>query len=153
MASYGHTYRGYLLLNNELLTDITSILKTSRVTVSGKGGFGHPVVTGSEVTLNGDWTASASRDDLTLVDGVNHTTRVDTAFQPYNEVIGAVLLRASFYSKRFKVSSDGDFEDGYWTRARQLYFDTFGVDAVKPEEIESSLGARVHVEVDELHYA
>lgn len=131
---YTHYFRGYLLLNEELLEDVKRIIKASGVPIRGWDGTGDPVIDEDEIVLNGDAETDEDHETFSLVNGVNHSNFCKTARKDYDVVVTTILLRASHYSKRFKVESDGYF-DPDWDDARVLYARLFGEDAVKPEGI------------------
>ena len=131
---YTHYTRGYLMLHDDFLADVQKIIDASDAVIRGWDGTGEPTVSNAEIRLNGDAFEDLDHETFVLVDGVNHSTFCKTARKPYDEVVTAILLRATFYSKRFKVSSDGDFEND-WKDGRELYARVFGEDAAMPSEV------------------
>jgi len=131
---YTHYFRGYLLLNDELLEDVKRIIKASGVKIGDGLGEGEPIIDADEIVLNGDAATDEDYETFSLVNGVNHSNFCKTARKEYDVVVTAILLRASHYSKRFKVQSDGYF-DSDWADGRALYSRVFGEEAVKPEGV------------------
>jgi hypothetical protein len=132
---YTHYFRGWVTLNDELIADINEIIKNSTARIRNGLGEDEPIVTLDEVLINGDADEDLDHETLQLVPGVNHSNFCKTARKPYDEVVGAILLRVSAKNSRFKVSSDGNWTNGDWDEPRALYARTFGEEAVKPSEV------------------
>ena len=132
---YTHHYRGWVSLDGDLLEEIQEIIDASEVEIKGWDGFGLPTIDEEKVSLNGTDADDEKHETFTIVHGVNHINFCKTAHKPYDEVVGAILLRVSHYNKRFKVSSDGRWDADEWAAPRALYVKVFGEEAERPEEI------------------
>lgn len=132
---YTHYYRGWVTLNADFLEEVQQIIDNSDADIRDWNGFGLPKLTKDEIRLNGTDEDDNSHETFVLVNGVNHSTSFcKTNLKPYDEVVGAILLRASYHNKAFKIKNDGDWVKD-WQLARALYFETFGVEAERPSEI------------------
>ena len=136
---YTHYYKGLIPpeSSTQLLTDIQKLLSTSTTSIAGPSGSGDPILTESLVDLNG-------RDDPhePFTVEIGHPIPFafcKTARKPYDQVVGAVLLRCQFYSPHpgFEVHSDGSWDE--WGPARELYRTAFGVEAEMPEGMRPSM--------------
>jgi len=135
---YTQYLRGYVALSDELIADVENIIRASKVSIRGGNGQGSPTIANDEIIFNGDSAYNEDYETFVLVNGVNHRSFVKTAHMPYDEVVCAVLLRAGHYSNKFKVSSDGTWDNDDWQRGRDLYEKTFGEAPVKPDEVRDA---------------
>jgi hypothetical protein len=135
---YTYYYRGWITLSEAFIADVQKILENTDISIKGWDGKGDPVISPDEIRLNGDFDNEGKAETFVLVNGVNHRNFTKTYRLPYGEVVGAILLRASYYSNKFKCRSDGSWDEGEWKRAQALYSRTFGENATKPEEVHES---------------
>jgi len=143
---YTHYYRGWVTLSESLVDDIRRIATASGVRLNDYDGTGEPVFEPENmVRLNGCAADEADYETFTLVHGVNHSDSLcKTGRRPYDVVVATILLRASIRSRRFKIKSDGEWNEDEWQAARGLYFAVFGELPNKPEGVPeiSGSGAR-----------
>ncbi|EPS36721.1 hypothetical protein H072_9721 [Dactylellina haptotyla CBS 200.50] len=127
---YTHYWRGPLHHVDQLLPDIRKLFAVTSCAIAGPYGKDEPIATDDTVAFNGAGEDSYESMVLTFGEDIPFGF-CKTQYKPYDQVVGAVLLRCAFYNPGFDVSSDGAWED--WKAARELYQTAFGTDAQKPE--------------------
>ncbi|KAK6531430.1 hypothetical protein TWF281_008235 [Arthrobotrys megalospora] len=137
---YTHYWSGHLnsSTSSQLTTDIHKLLSITSTKITGPAGTGDPQISPSSINLNGDESADQAHESLNLPIGQTISFGFcKTARKPYDEVVGAVLLRCLVYNQStFTVWSDGCWEE--WGDARVLYQTAFGVEAMMPEGLTLS---------------
>jgi hypothetical protein len=132
---YTHYFRGWATINDELIEDVRRIIGNSEVLIVGKNGYQDPVLTEEELSFNGSIAAQENYGTFKLIHGVNRSeSHCSTNAAPYDLIVCTVLLRVASRNARFKVRSDGTWDDG-WLEARAYYQVLFNEEAVKPAEM------------------
>ena len=119
------------------IADMKRVLKTTRVPLASGSGSGDPSVTHSDLVLNGREPDDC--EPFTFPGQTEVPAGSDEAFnfcktkwQPYDEVVTALLLVAAehFGRSELTVDSDGEWEE--WGPGRSLYERVFGKKAKNP---------------------
>lgn len=101
------------------------------ILLAGPLGSGEPVITDTEIALNGDESVGGDYESFVIGTEVRGFNFCKTAHRPYDAAVVAILLRAHALAPgALDISSDGD--DDEWRDGRELYRVTFGTDAVIP---------------------
>ncbi|KAK6363709.1 hypothetical protein TWF730_001129 [Orbilia blumenaviensis] len=158
---YTHYWKGHLPSSSSsdtstLTTDISKLLTTTTIKISGPSGTGQPKITDTQIAFNG--SAEDGEDEghepfiLDIGEDISFAF-CKTARKGYDAVVGAVLLSNNNNDddddddddggkdgkkerKRFEVFSDGSWEE--WGDARELYLKTFECEAEMPEGMTPS---------------
>lgn len=118
---YTHYYTGSITLDEATVHDVKTIINTSDVRITGTHGTGNPIVTPYKgIGLNGDANAELDADSLVIRHGDNAGC-VKTNRQPYDAVVGAILLLLEARHPDFELSSDGTNSEFEWIVAHDLY--------------------------------
>lgn len=107
----------------QLVADTQTIIEHSPyIVVNGLGEEGtEPLFNDKEIVFNG--VEDQSHETL-AIEFRGEWAFCKTARKDYDEIVGAVLLRALHLGVLAKLSSDGDLSD--WGECFELYGDTFG---------------------------
>ncbi|KAK6544340.1 hypothetical protein TWF694_001040 [Orbilia ellipsospora] len=134
---YTHYWEGGLYHPDKVIPDILLLLDSSPCEIRGSNGTGDPEVTATSVILNGDSenpNRNLAHEPLRLYfDREIGFAFCKTARKPYDQLVGAVLLRCAHYNPTFEIFSDGTWEE--WKPARELYLQVFGWEAEKPGQM------------------
>jgi len=112
--------------------DAALIIKTADdagIPIGNSGGQGLPEVTDSVIALNG--FAQYGYESFVLELG-EASSFCKTGQRPYDAVVTAILIALKRgLGEAFTVKSDGNWSD--WIEGRNLYAETFGVEAEESE--------------------
>lgn len=127
---------GKAKLTPTLVTEIESIISHAEaegISIAGPSGYGTPIVTQAEVALNGSEELEQDYESFIYSPGGGWSF-CKTARNPYDAVVGAILLRLLASGQLSGFNSDGGFEDVVdWGDARALYYLAFNEQPVSFE--------------------
>jgi len=123
----------------QLSTDAALLIAASGVSIKGSGGDGEPVLTEDIIAINGDARGGDEHESFVLCRNAQRNgSCCKTARKPYDDVITAILIRASQLlgreymvesgRDRKEISSDGDWDE--WYGGRNLVKQVFPDDEV-----------------------
>ena len=123
-----------LEVDAKLAEEARAIVAASDVEVAGWDGTGAPEIREGLISLNGKGRAGCESFTLCGDDGTGFEC-CKTSSQPYDEVVGAILLAASERNPRINVSSDGRWSEKGWIKARALFEKAIGRKPEPPERM------------------
>lgn len=127
---------GKAKLTPKLVEEIESIISHAEaegIALAGPSGYGEPIVTQAEVALNGSEELEQDYESFIYSPG-DGWTFCKTGREPYDAVVGAILLRLLSVGPLSGFSSDGQFDDVQdWGDARALYYLAFNEQPVSFE--------------------
>lgn len=125
---YTHRWSGPRTITPQAVKDINAIIAASQVTIKGIAGEGEPEVNTMRVRLNGDADAGEDHEGFCVEDGGRDFCK--TYGKPYDDVVGAILLRIREDSPQFIIGSDGNWSE--WLPARRLFTAVMGTKPARP---------------------
>lgn len=124
---YTHYMRD-LKVNPVLAQAVREIVAESDCFIGNGFGEGEPVITDTEIILNGDASQMLDGETFYLAQSYDGFNFCKTNRKPYDEVVGAILICAicSGAEGYESISSDGTIEEIEWQKALNLYERCFG---------------------------
>jgi len=114
---YTH-YFDNVKMNQKIADDAAAIVEASDVAIHGWDGTGKPVISATEIRLNG--SEELGEDYETFAIGSEGAWAFcKTARSPYDEVVTAILVSVMVNDSSAKINSDGTFDD--WADGIALY--------------------------------
>jgi hypothetical protein len=105
---------------NEFISIVRKLIESSGITIRAGDGHGEPIITKTEVFLNGDGENDLDHETFAIVKDSGKWDFCKTARKPYDAVVVAALMEAERLEIISEWSSDGDAESGDFDAAIEL---------------------------------
>lgn len=123
-----------LEVDAELAEEARAIVAASDVEIAGWDGTGEPEIREGLISLNGAGRKGCESFVLRDDDETGFEC-CKTGANPYDEVVGAILLAASERNPKLGMSSDGLWLEKEWVKARALFEKALGRKPLPPERM------------------
>ena len=135
MMGYTHYWNPMELeVDAELAEEARAIVAASDVEIAGWDGTGEPEIREGLISLNGAGRKGCESFVLRDDDETGFEC-CKTGANPYDEVVGAILLAASERNPKLGMSSDGLWLEKEWVKARALFEKALGRKPLPPERM------------------